>query len=48
MKTQLWDKNPTNDYDSFLDPEKVAAKIMAFISDQKEKYAELEIPRGSL
>ena len=48
MKTQLWDRNPTNDYDSFLDPCKVAEKIMSFVAEQQENYAELEIPRGSL
>ena len=48
MKTQLWDRNPTNDYESFLDPSKVASKIVSFVIDQHEGYAELEIPRGSL
>ena len=48
MKTQLWDRNPTNDYDSFLDPSRVAEKIMSFVANQQENYAELEIPRGSL
>jgi 3-oxoacyl-[acyl-carrier protein] reductase len=48
MKTQLWDRNPTKDYASFLDPSKVASKIMSFVSSQQENYAELEIPRGSL
>lgn len=48
MKTQLWDRNPTKDYDSFLDPSKVANKIMSFVSNQQENYVELEIPRCSL
>lgn len=48
MKTQLWDRNPTNDFGSFLDPSKVAEKIMSFVANQQENYAELEIPRGSL
>ncbi len=48
MKTQLWDRIPTNDYDSFLDPSRVANKIMSFVANQQESYAELEIPRGSL
>jgi short-subunit dehydrogenase len=48
MKTQLWDRNPTEEYDSFLDPCKVAEKIMFFVEKQQENYAELEIPRGSL
>ena len=48
MKTQLWNQYPTSDYDSFLDPSKVANKIMSFVSNQQESYAELKIPRGSL
>lgn len=48
MKTQLWDRNPTVEYDGFLEPSKVADKIMSFVANQQENYAELEIPRGSL
>ena len=48
MKTQLWDKSPNKDYENFMEPSKVAKKIISFISEQKHGYAELEIPRGSL
>ena len=48
MQTPFWDKNPTPDYDSFLDPQKVAGKIMSTINEQGDLFKETEIPRGSL
>lgn len=48
MKTGLWDRFPNPEYDSFMDPAKVAEKIVAFAAAQQERFAELEIPRGSV
>ncbi|WP_108651019.1 SDR family NAD(P)-dependent oxidoreductase [Dongshaea marina] len=48
MKTEFWNKQPHPDYQSFLDPDKVAQRIIQFIDSQDKGYAELEIPRGSL
>jgi short-subunit dehydrogenase len=48
MQTSFWDRNPTADYGQFLDPQKVAQKIMETMLQQRTAYAELEIPRGSL
>jgi len=48
MKTSLWDKIPTPDYNSFLNPTHVADKIMDSILSQTGNYSELSIPRGSL
>ncbi len=48
MKTPFWDNNPNPDIDSFLDPKKVAQKILDKVKNQTEKFMELEIPRGSL
>lgn len=48
MKTSFWDKNPTPDYDSFLDPKKVAQNVVVLSMFQDDLYEEYEIPRGSL
>lgn len=48
MKTDMWKKYNHPNFDSFLEPEKVAAKIMETVDNQKELYTELVIPRGSL
>jgi NAD(P)-dependent dehydrogenase (short-subunit alcohol dehydrogenase family) len=48
MKTGLWDRNPNDDFDSFMDPSKVAEKIVDFVLAQQVPYDELKIPRGSL
>jgi len=50
MKMDLWKSNAVDvaTYDSFLDPEKVAAKICSMVESQTEPYQETIIPRGSL
>ena len=48
MKTPLWDDRRPDDYGHFLDPAKVAHKIVATVLDQKASFVEVEIPRGSL
>lgn len=48
MKTSFWDKNPSPDYDSFLNPKHVAQNIVTRAMFQDEFYDEYDIPRGSL
>lgn len=48
MKTRFYERIPDHNLDSFLEPNKVARKIMTFILEQQDTYAELPIPRGSL
>ena len=48
MRTPFWSAAQPADFDSFLDPEKVACKIIETIDSQVEPFAELSIPRGSL
>lgn len=48
MRTPFWDRQPHPDYATFLDPRKVAARIVEVSTAQTTPYAELEIPRGSL
>lgn len=50
MKTEFWDENEIDDdmFASFLDPSKVAAKILTERAAQREPFLELLIPRGSL
>ncbi|MBN2416336.1 SDR family oxidoreductase [bacterium] len=48
MKTGLWDRFPNPEYGTFMDPAKVAERIVAFVNAQQERFAELDIPRGSL
>ena len=50
MKTNLWNDNqvdPTT-FESFLDPMKVAQKMIHELNSQNTTYRELVIPRGSL
>jgi 3-oxoacyl-[acyl-carrier protein] reductase len=47
MQTSMWDPEKP-EYASFLDPSKVAARILQRIDEQTESYYEEEIPRGSL
>ncbi len=50
MKTSFWDENEIEQklFDSFLDPEKVAAAILTDVEAQKTPYYERTIARGSL
>ena len=50
MQTPFWDKNPQDNFSDFLDPKKVADKILELIETQplEHCYAEYTIPRGSL
>ena len=48
MQTPFWDKQKPQDYDQFLDPSKVAKKIIDTVLEQKDSFLEMEIPRGSL
>lgn len=50
MKTGFWDENEIEQklYDSFLEPEPVAAAIIADVESQKTPYHERVIERGSL
>jgi 3-oxoacyl-[acyl-carrier protein] reductase len=48
MQTPFWEKYPTPDFATFLDPAKVAAKIVETVAAQTDPFLELEIPRGSL
>lgn len=50
MQTGFWDTNSMDKetFDSFLDPAKVAAKIVSTIESQVPLYQEIMIPRGSL
>lgn len=50
MKTPFWDSENLNSdvLNSFLDPKKVADKILKSVKGQSESFLELEIPRGSL
>lgn len=48
MRTEFWRNNLNPDYEQFLDPTKVAAKIVDSVADQQESFLELAIPRGSL
>jgi short-subunit dehydrogenase len=48
MQTPFWDKNPTPHYNTFLDPKKVAEKIISSITLQEDSFQQIEIPRGSL
>lgn len=48
MQTGFWNRMPHIDTTTFLNPAKVAEKILQATEAQEEKYLELEIPRGSL
>jgi short-subunit dehydrogenase len=48
MKTPFWDRNPPAAYDSFLDPKKVAQRIVERVKAQEEPYYEEMIEKGSL
>lgn len=48
MQTPFWDGHEVPDFNTFLDPMKVASLIVEKIMGQAEPYQELEIPRGSL
>ena len=48
MQTPFWDKQKPPDFDEFLDPAKVARKIIAAVLVQTPSFLELDIPRGSL
>lgn len=48
MQTEFWDADRPAIYDQFLDPSKVAAKIIEFTFAQEKPYDELTIERGSL
>lgn len=50
MKTPFWNENPIEQdlYGTFMDPKKVAEKIVGDALDQKELYRETIIPRGSV
>lgn len=48
MRTSFWDKHPTPDYDSFLNPKHVAQNIVTRTMFQDESFDEYDIPRGSL
>ncbi len=47
-KTPFWDGHQPDDYASFNDPQKVAAKIVATMSSQITPYAEIAMPHGTL
>lgn len=47
MKTPFYKKRPF-DFDQFLEPSKVATKIIDEVINQKDKFIEVKIPRGSL
>lgn len=47
-KTPLWDGKKPDDYDTFNDPKKVAAKIVTTMQEQTAPYFELPMPHGSL
>lgn len=48
MRTPFWDSNPPENYDHFLDPEKVARAILKDVSAEQGNYYERTIERGSL
>ena len=48
MQTPFWDKQQPRDYGQFLDPAKVAQKVVTTVLEQKDPFLETEIPRGSL
>ena len=50
MKTDFWKTNAVerSDFESFLDPVMVARKVVTEVTNQKEGYLEMTIPRGSL
>jgi short-subunit dehydrogenase len=48
MQTPLWDGRRPADYGGFLDPARVARKIIDTVLAQQEPFLEMEIPRGSV
>jgi short-subunit dehydrogenase len=48
MRTPFWDGNTPDGYENFLDPKKVAARVVSRARDQADYFLEDRIERGSL
>ncbi len=48
MQTPFWEGNKPASFDSFLDPKKVATRVVERVSDQQAYFYEETIERGSL